>query len=251
MLNQINFKDRLATVAFFALVLISQLIICILGLYFYHNFIYEKPHLLSTVKNFFTSKENSPTLDKYSDYIHPTASIIGAVEIGHKVFIAPQASLRGDEGTPIHIGDETNIQDGVVIHALETEEEGHSIPSHLLEEMKTHRKYAVYVGNHVSLAHQSQVHGPAIIEDNTFVGMQSLVFNSIIDEGCVIEPGCKIINVHLKEKTFVPAGSIITTQKQADALKQITEDYALKDINKKVVAVNTQLATDYNKRLGY
>jgi len=54
-------------------------------------------------------------------------------------------------------------------------------------------KYAVYVGNHVSLAHQCQVHGPALIDDETFVGMQAFVFKAKVGKDCVIEPAAKII----------------------------------------------------------
>lgn len=43
------------------------------------------------------------------------------------VMVAPTAVCRGDEGTPIRIGGYSNIQDGVVLHALETIEEGKSL----------------------------------------------------------------------------------------------------------------------------
>lgn len=42
------------------------------------------------------------------------------------------------------------------------------------------RKYAVYVGSRVSLAHQAQIHGPAVILDDTFVGMKVLVFRAYV-----------------------------------------------------------------------
>lgn len=231
--------------------LMSQLVLIVVSLFIYHKFVFEKPHISSVGINSFTSKVSRPNLDKATDYIHPTASIIGNVEIGHKVFVAPNASIRGDEGTPLHIGNQTNVQDGVVIHALETEEAGHPVPEHLLEEHRNHKRYAVYIGDRVSLAHQSQVHGPAIIEDDTFVGMQALVFNSIVDEKCVLEPGAKIIGVHVPPHRYVKAGEVISSQIKADQLPEINASYKFKDINKAVVNVNTQLAVTYNKLYGY
>ena len=38
--------------------------------------------------------------------------------------------------------------------------------------------FDTYVGDKVSLAHGVQVHGPAYIGNDTFVGMKSFVFNA-------------------------------------------------------------------------
>lgn len=38
--------------------------------------------------------------------------------------VSPCASVRGDEGQPPFRGDDSNVQDGVVIHTLETELKG-------------------------------------------------------------------------------------------------------------------------------
>jgi carbonic anhydrase len=45
-------------------------------------------------------------------------------EIGKIVLVAPFAVCRGDEGTAIRIGDYSNMQDGVILHALETTSHG-------------------------------------------------------------------------------------------------------------------------------
>lgn len=100
------------------------------------------------------------------------ASVIGNVEIRSLVYVAPFASIRGDEGQAIYIGEKTNLQDGVVLHALETQDNGEVIEKNLVE--YGGKKYAVYVGDNVSSAHQSQVYGPAIVDDNTFIGMQAI-----------------------------------------------------------------------------
>jgi len=44
---------------------------------------------------------------------------------------------------------------------------------------------------------------------------------------------------------YVPAGSVIKTQEQADQLPVITDDYPFKTLNKGVVHVNTALAREY------
>ena len=141
------------------------------------------------------------------------------------------------------------MQDGVVIHALETEEHGQEIEKDLKE--VNGKKYAVYIGNNVSLAHQSQVHGPAVVLDNTFIGMQALVFNATVGQNCVIEPAAKIIGVDIPDHKYVKAGSIITSPEQVKALQNIDANYKFKDLNKAVVHVNTELAETYNKLYGY
>ncbi len=49
-------------------------------------------------------------------FVHPDATVIGAVTIGAESTVWPQAVLRGDYGR-ITVGDRTSIQDGTVIHA--------------------------------------------------------------------------------------------------------------------------------------
>ncbi|MGA9926995.1 MAG: hypothetical protein WBP96_00160 [Nitrososphaeraceae archaeon] len=52
-----------------------------------------------------------------SAFIHPFAVVIGDCYIGKLVLVAPSAVCRGDEGTPIHVGDSSNMQDGVVFQS--------------------------------------------------------------------------------------------------------------------------------------
>jgi carbon dioxide concentrating mechanism protein CcmM len=59
-----------------------------------------------------------PKIDQTA-YIHTFSNIIGDVRIDANVMVAPGTSIRADEGHPFHIGEGTNIQDGVVIHGLE------------------------------------------------------------------------------------------------------------------------------------
>ena len=178
-------------------------------------------------------------------YIHPQASVIGDVTIGAHVMVSPMASVRSDEGMPIFVGNETNIQDGVVLHALETiDEEGEPVEKNQVE--VDGKKYAVYVGERVSLAHQSQIHGPAYVGNDTFIGMQALVFKAKIGNNCVLEPTSAAIGVTIPDGRYVPAGTVVTSQDEADRLPEITDDYAYKNTNEAVVYVNVNLAEGYN-----
>jgi carbonic anhydrase/acetyltransferase-like protein (isoleucine patch superfamily) len=190
----------------------------------------------------FNGRVSEPIIDDAS-YVHPLASVIGSVVVGKHVMVSPMASIRGDEGQPIYIGDDSNVQDGVVIHGLETEKEGKVIDTHVYA--VAGKYYSVYIGERVSLAHQVQIHGPAVIYDDTFVGMKSLIFKSSVGKHCVIEPGVILMGVSVADHHFVPAGAVITSQKDADTLPRISDNYPMKDMNKGVVHVNRQLAQGY------
>lgn len=194
------------------------------------------------VKTDFVSKEYTPVIDA-SAYVHPLAAVIGNVLLGKNVMVAPFASVRGDEGQPIYVGDDSNIQDGVIIHALETEHHGHPVEKNMVE--VSGKKYAVYVGSRVSLAHQVQIHGPAYVGDSTFIGMQSLIFRSKVGKKCVVEPKSLVMGVTIPDGRYIPAGSVIKTQKDADNLPLIDDTYPFKDLNDGVIHVNVALAEGY------
>ena len=74
-----------------------------------------------------------PVIDPTA-YIHPQASVIGDVIIGANVMVSPMTSIRGDEEMPVFIGKDSNVQDGVVIHGLETtDEQGKPVEKHLVD----------------------------------------------------------------------------------------------------------------------
>jgi len=77
--------------------------------------------------------------------VHQLASVMGSVTLGERVFVAPFASIRGDEGRNIYVDDESNVQDSVVIHSPETFEGGHELIENEVE--VSGRKYSVYVGS--------------------------------------------------------------------------------------------------------
>ncbi|WP_242038096.1 carbonic anhydrase [Tolypothrix sp. FACHB-123] len=193
----------------------------------------------------FNSVEMLPQIDATA-YIHPLAAVIGNVHLGKEVMVAPAASVRGDEGQPIWVGDDVNVQDGVVIHALETHVEGNLVREAVVEVQG--RLYGVYISDRVSLAHQCQVHGPAKIGTDTFIGMQSLVFKATVGNNCVLEPKTLVMGVNVPDGRYVPAGSVIRTQEAADNLPLITADYPLRHLNHAVVNVNIQLAHGYQEK---
>jgi carbonic anhydrase/acetyltransferase-like protein (isoleucine patch superfamily) len=190
----------------------------------------------------FSAKVSEPEIDP-STYVHPLASVIGNVHLGRNIMVSPTASIRGDEGQPLFVGDDSNVQDGVVIHALETEMNGGPVAKNLCE--VDGQSYAVYIGRRVSLAHQAQIHGPAVVLDDTFVGMKSLVFKSAVGRHCVLEPGVILMGVRVADHRYVPAGSVVKTQAEADALPEMTAEYPLKEMNHGVVHVNKALARGY------
>jgi len=192
----------------------------------------------------FCPKESMPDIDQTA-YVHPLAAVIGNVTIGRRVMVAPFAAIRGDEGQPILVDDESNVQDGVVLYGLETELKGKPVEQNLVS--AGGKQYAVYVGKRVSLAHQVQIHGPARVGDDSFVGMKALVFKAEVGINCVVEPGCILMGVKVPDGRYVPAGTVLKIQDDADRLPEITADYPMKDLNKGVVHVNTSLADGYNR----
>lgn len=196
----------------------------------------------SNVTSDFSMSMERPVIAETA-FVHPQASVIGYVTIGERVLVAPQASLRGDEGKNIEVGDESNIQDGVVIHALPTEEKGVSKLEHRV--VIDGQEFAVYIGDRVTLAPQSQVHGPSVVADGAYIGMQALVFKARVGRGCVLEPRAAAIGVNIPEGHYVPAGVVVTSQEQADALPLIKPGYAYQDAGAQAVKVNTQLADGY------
>jgi carbonic anhydrase len=203
------------------------------------------PNIMKNVVTPWNSKPVAPVIDRTA-YVHPYSSIIGAVKIGPNVMVSPFASVRGDEGMPIFIGEDSNVQDGVVVHALETVDDKGN-PKNIY--VVNGKNYAVYVGKRVSLAHKSQVHGPSYVEDDTFIGMQAFVFKSHIGKGCVLEPKSAAIGVDIPDGKYIPAGVVITKQSDAQALGNVADDpnYAYKTTNAAVVEVNVNLAKGYNK----
>jgi carbonic anhydrase/acetyltransferase-like protein (isoleucine patch superfamily) len=208
------------------------------------------PNIHPNVKTDFNPNVTFPSIQGTA-FIHPFAIVIGDCYIGKLVLVAPTAVCRADEGTPIHVGDSSNMQDGVILHALETTDHGKNMDGRrfssdgdrlLGNDSRFSQGYAVFIGDRVSLAHDSMVHGPAWIGNDTFLGMKSFVFNAKVGKNVAVGVSSLITGgVTIDDDRYVPPGSVITTQEQADLLPpRIGSDY--EKINKAVINVNEQIA---------
>lgn len=168
-----------------------------------------------------------------SAFVHDAATVIGRVVLGDHVHIAAGSSVRADEGSPFFIGENSNVQDGVVIHALKDK-----------RVQVAGEQWAVYVGRNVSLAHDALVHGPCYIGDNTFVGFKAVVHDSVVGAHCFIGIGAVVVGVEIPDGRFVPHGRIVDSADAVDALPRVTDAHL--EFNEDVVEVNRGLAAAYH-----
>ncbi|MEH2407770.1 MAG: ribulose bisphosphate carboxylase small subunit [Nostoc sp.] len=166
-------------------------------------------------------------------FVHPFSNVIGDVRIGANVIVAPGTTIRADEGTPFYIGENTNIQDGVVIHGLE---QGRVIGD-------DQNKYSVWVGENACITHMALIHGPAYVGDNSFIGFRSTVFNARVGAGCIVMLHALIQDVEIPPGKYVPSGAIITSQQQADRLPDVQDQD--KEFAHHVVGINQALRAGY------
>ncbi|MCA9635408.1 MAG: gamma carbonic anhydrase family protein [Myxococcales bacterium] len=116
-------------------------------------------------------KGRSPRVDAAA-FVHERAVLIGDVTVGRLASVWPGCVLRGDQGS-IHIGDETSIQDGTVIHATE----GVS---------------ATTVGSRVTVGHGVILHG-CTIGDECLIGMGAIVLdNAVVESGAFVGAGALV-----------------------------------------------------------
>ncbi|MBL8242014.1 MAG: gamma carbonic anhydrase family protein [Bryobacterales bacterium] len=105
-------------------------------------------------------------------WIDPQSAVIGDVTIGERSSVWPNAVLRGDVNK-IVIGDETNIQDGSVLHVEEA-------------------RFELHVGNRVTVGHSVCLHG-CVVEDDSLIGIGAIVLNGArIGKGSVIAAGALV-----------------------------------------------------------
>ncbi len=145
-------------------------------------------------------------------FIAPNATIVGDVVIGNNCSIWFNAVLRGDVNF-IKIGNETNIQDGAVIHG-------------------TYKKSSTTIGNRVSVGHNALVHG-CEIKDNVLIGMGAIVMDkAVVESYCIIAAGSVVLENTICETGYIYAGSPakkikeISTQ-QRELLNKLPDNYNL------------------------
>lgn len=116
-------------------------------------------------------------------FLAETAVVVGEVIMGDNCTVWFNAVVRGDVHS-ITIGNNTNIQDGAVIHC-------------------TYQKAKTIIGSNVSIAHNAIVHG-CTVEDNVLIGMGAIIMDdALVGAGSVIAAGAIIL-----PKTIIEPGSI-------------------------------------------
>ena len=144
-------------------------------------------------------------------YVHETAVIIGDVTIGDGVWVGPNATIRGDYGTII-IGNNTAIEDNVVIHARPGEK--------------------TVIGNWVTIGHGSIIH-TATIQDYAVVGTGSVVTDySVVGTWAVLAEGTVVKIRQVVEPETIVVG--IPAQPKG----KINEDYKNQWISFKSIYVS-------------
>ncbi|WP_026531089.1 gamma carbonic anhydrase family protein [Haematomicrobium sanguinis] len=124
----------------------------------------------------------TPQLDE-TVFVAENAFITGDVNIGAQSSLFFGAAVRGDSGA-IRIGERTNLQDNVVVHA---DEHAHAT-----------------LGDGISVGHGAVVHG-CTIEDDCLIGMNATVLNNaVVGRGSLVAAGALVL-----EGTEIPPGSLV------------------------------------------
>lgn len=145
-------------------------------------------------------------------FIAENATLVGDVIMGDNCSVWFNAVVRGDVNY-ILIGDNVNIQDGVVIHC-------------------TYLKASTTIGNDVSIGHNALVHG-CILKNNVLVGMGAIVMdNVVVEEFTIIAAGSVVLENTICESGFIYAGSPAKkikpiSDEQRELLKRLPNNYIM------------------------
>ncbi len=158
-----------------------------------------------------------PVKDKYpkignENFIAENATIVGDVTLGDNCSVWFNAVIRGDVNA-ITIGNESNIQDGAVIHA-------------------TYLKAATHIGNRVSVGHNAIVHG-CTVKDNVLIGMGAIVMDhAVVEEYCIIAAGSVVLENTICKSGHLYAGTPAkkikpVTDEQRALLNKLPDNYVM------------------------
>lgn len=146
-------------------------------------------------------------------FLADNATVIGNVSIGDNCSVWFNAVIRGDVHY-VKIGNNVNIQDGVVIHA-------------------TFKRSPVNIGNNVSIAHNAVVHG-CTVHDNVLIGIGAIILdNVVINTNSIIAAGSVVLENTIIEGNSVYAGipakkvKTITDNLITDKIQRISNSYSL------------------------
>ena len=132
-------------------------------------------------------------------YVHPSADVLGNVEIGWGCWIGPGARIRGDYGR-IVIGDNSSVEDNCVIHARPAEQ--------------------TTIGNWVTVGHGAIVHN-ATVRDWAILGMGCIVSDwAEVGEWAVIGEGAVV-----RQRQEIPAGHIAVGTPARLLDKRVADDF--------------------------
>jgi carbonic anhydrase/acetyltransferase-like protein (isoleucine patch superfamily) len=124
-----------------------------------------------------------PELRGTQHFIAPNASVIGSVILENNVSIWFNAVLRGDN-EPIHIGANSNVQDGAVLH--------------------TDPGAPLTVGSNVTVGHKAVLHG-CTVKDGSLIGINCVILNhAVIGKNCLIGA-----NALVTEGKIIPDNSLV------------------------------------------
>lgn len=125
----------------------------------------------------------------HSAYIADSAVVIGNVTIGDNVSIWPTTVVRGDVES-ITIGDDTNVQDGSVLHVTHYGK-------------FTDRGYPLTIGKGVTIGHRAIAHA-CTVGDYCLIGMGAIIMDDAVIEdyvmlgaGALVPPGKTLVSGHL------------------------------------------------------
>ncbi len=142
-------------------------------------------------------------------FLADNATMIGEIVMGNHCSVWFNAVVRGDVNS-ITIGNETNIQDGAVIHG-------------------TYQKARTIIGSRVSIAHNAIVHG-CTIEDRVLIGMGAIVMDhAVVKTGSVIAAGAVVLSGTIVESGFIYAGMPAKKVKEVGAELQEVFDRTAKN----------------------
>ena len=159
-------------------------------------------------------------------FVHPTATLMGRVSIEDRAFVGPHAVLRADEpgpdGTvqPIIVGEEANVQDCVVVHAL--------------------GGTGVKIGPRSSVSHAAVIHGPCQIGADCFIGFNSVVFKAVLGDGVVVMHHAVVEGVTIPPGLLVPSMTAVRCEQDVQRLARTPPDVVA--FARKVSQTNTSLA---------
>lgn len=151
----------------------------------------------------------SPRYDD-SNFIAPSADVIGDVTLGRGASVWYHVTIRGDVNW-IRIGEATNVQDNTMIHV-------------------THGTAPTDIGARVTIGHAAILHG-CTVEDNVLIGMGATILDhAVIGTNSIV--GARAL---VTQRTQIPPRSLVLgaparvvrmlTDEEVESIGQYAQNY--------------------------